>query len=80
MAQCPTPELVSGEVQAVRYFPLSFGHYPFNSSAMYPPFEFNNLLGPLIVLGAIATAFKLVVVLAIYEEFLKRQEDSWAKS
>ncbi|MEO0795434.1 MAG: hypothetical protein AAFX93_09740 [Verrucomicrobiota bacterium] len=47
---------------------------------MYPPFEFNNLLGPLIVLGAIATAFKLVVVLAIYEEFLKRQEDSWAKS
>ncbi|GHB93516.1 hypothetical protein [Cerasicoccus arenae] len=47
---------------------------------MYPPFEFNNLLGPLIVLGAIATAVKLLALLAVYSEYLKRQEDSWAKS
>lgn len=46
---------------------------------MYPPFEFNNLLGPLIVLGALATAAKLFVVLTVYKEFLKRQEDSWIK-
>lgn len=47
---------------------------------MYPPFEFNNLLGPLLVLGAVATAVKLFVILAVYKEFLKRQEDAWAKS
>ncbi len=47
---------------------------------MYPPFEFNNLLGPLIVLGALATAVKLLVLLTVYKEFLKRQEDSWQKS
>ncbi|WP_309385054.1 hypothetical protein [Cerasicoccus frondis] len=47
---------------------------------MYPPFEFNNLLGPLLVLGALATAAKLVVLLAVYKEYLKRQEDAWAKS
>ncbi|WP_269539492.1 hypothetical protein [Cerasicoccus fimbriatus] len=47
---------------------------------MYPPFEFNNLLGPLMVLGILGVAVKLLVVLAIYNEFLKRQEDSWAKS
>jgi len=47
---------------------------------MYPPFEFNDLLGPLMVLGALVTAVKLFVVLAIYQEFLQRQEDSWARS
>ncbi|WP_309397245.1 hypothetical protein [Cerasicoccus maritimus] len=47
---------------------------------MYPPFEFNNLLGPLMVIGALATAVKLLIVLAVYKEFLKRQEDSWKRA
>jgi len=47
---------------------------------MYPPFEFNNLLGPLLVLGALATAVKLFVLLAVYQEYLRRQEDAWLKS
>lgn len=47
---------------------------------MYPPFEFNNLLGPLMVLGAVAGAVKLFILLTVYREYLKRQEDSWAKS
>lgn len=47
---------------------------------MYPPFEFNNLLGPLMVIAGIATIAKLMVILAVYQEFLKRQEDSWAKA
>lgn len=47
---------------------------------MYPPFEFNNWLGPLIVLGALATVAKLLVVLVVYETYLKRQEASWLRS
>ncbi|MGE9295049.1 MAG: hypothetical protein ACQKBV_02000 [Puniceicoccales bacterium] len=46
---------------------------------MYPPFEFNNLLGPLMVLGVLAFAAKLAVVLVIYQEFLKRQENAWVQ-
>lgn len=47
---------------------------------MYPPFEFNNLLGPLMVVAGLATIAKLLFILAVYQEFLKRQEDAWAKS
>ena len=44
---------------------------------MYPPFEFNNLLGPLLALIFLATSFKLVLVLGLLKGYLKKEEDSF---
>lgn len=44
---------------------------------MYPPFEFNDLLGPLLVLAFFATTFKLVLVLGLLKGYFRKEEDSF---
>ncbi len=44
---------------------------------MYPPFEFNNLLGPLMGLSLLGTALLLVLVLGIQKAFLNDEEQEW---
>lgn len=41
---------------------------------MYPPFEFNNLLGPLMCLGMLAGAFKVTVAYIILKAYLDEQD------
>ena len=49
-------------------------------TTMYPPFEFNNLLGPLIICVGLLTIAKLLVMLAVYKQYLKRQDAAWMRS
>lgn len=44
---------------------------------MYPPFEFNNWLGPLIVVALLSTSTTLVTVLALLKDYFRREEDSY---
>ncbi len=44
---------------------------------MYPPFEFNNWLGPLIALSFFGTATTLITVLALAKDYFRREEDSY---
>lgn len=44
------------------------------------PFEFNNLLGPLMALGAFAGAVKVLLALGVYRKHLEDQEKQWRKS
>jgi len=44
---------------------------------MYPPFEFNNLLGPLIALGFFAASLKLILVLGFLKLYYRREEASY---
>lgn len=44
---------------------------------MYPPFEFNNLLGPLMALGLFAGAIKCFLLCGALGEFFRREEASY---
>ena len=42
---------------------------------MYSPFEFNNLLGPLMALGLIAKAILVGVAAYLYAAYLREQDE-----
>lgn len=44
---------------------------------MYPPFEFNNLLGPLMGLSLLGVSLLLVLVLGIQKAYLNDEEEEW---
>jgi|GEM_PF-4850746 len=41
---------------------------------MYAPFEFNDLLGPLMVLGLLKVAVITSILLFVYSAYLKEQD------
>lgn len=41
---------------------------------MYSPFEFNDLLGPFMILGLLKGAFVLTILLFFYSAYLEEQE------
>ncbi len=47
--------------------------------AMYPPFEFNNWLGPLLALACFGKMFLLLAVLKVQERFFSEEEASWRR-
>lgn len=46
---------------------------------MYPPFEFNDWLGPLLALALFGKAMLLVFVLKIQEQYFNEEQASWHK-
>lgn len=47
---------------------------------MYPPFEFNNLLGPLMALGCFSGAAFMVMVLGALQAYFNAEEAGFRKS
>ncbi len=46
---------------------------------MYQPFELNNYLGQLTVLGIFGAVAFLAILVPIYRRFLEQQEASWRR-
>lgn len=44
-----------------------------------PPFEFNNLLGPLMALGLFAGALKVLAAMGLLRRHLQKEEDAFRK-